>query len=85
MVNYEIFQHAEFTSSPNSFHHLCQTQHEVYYGTDREIHKFYKERVEKKHNIGTAQDLEVVNLSDIDNKNAAIDDERRNMSHNNSD
>ena len=59
-------------------------QHEADNRKDGEIHKFCKEYVDKKHNIGTLQDLEVVDLCDTNNNNLAISNEKHDMLHHNS-
>ena len=48
------------------------------------MHEFCKEYVDKKNKIGTAIDLEVSDLSGANNNNAAIDNERHGIFHNNS-
>ena len=84
MANYEIFQHAEYASSPNPIHHICQMKHVEYNRTHREVHKFYKECVDKKWNKGTTIDLEVEDVSDEKSDNTAITNERYDMFHNSS-
>ena len=85
MLNYEICQHADHTSSPNSVRCLCRPQHELDNGIDEEINKFCKECVDKKCGIETVVDLKVVDFSDAINNNAEISNERHDMLHNNSD
>ena len=36
------------------------------------MHKFFKERAEKKHSIGATKDLEVEGLSDVSDDNIEI-------------
>ena len=85
MVNYEICYHAECTSSPNSDHQLCKMQHEEDNWIDGEMHKFCKKCVGKKYRIGAVTDIEVADLPDTKNNNAAIANERCDALHNNSD
>ena len=49
------------------------------------MYTFCEECVGKKCNIGTTIDLEVVDFSDVDNKNVAIYNERHDLLHDTSD
>ena len=67
-MSYEICQHAERTSLPNSVHRICQMQCEEDNGIDGEGREFCKECMGKKHDIGAAIDLEAEHFSDTNKK-----------------